>query len=809
MPNAPRPPAAAVQSGPAGAKLSPDQITQEFTSLGYAPGGASGWAQNVMRESGGDPRNVGDNGTSHGLFQHHNERWDQLQAFAKEKGGDPYDPMMQIQFTDHEMQTQYPKLRAKLMDPNTSGAEGEEMIRRVFERPAAGGYGQDPKIRTDKFNFSDDALREHESDPDTDVVYMSPQDYLDLTPALGNSPKEQRDAASIRKSVAAGDSIDEIPSLNIQTGSKGSAVFGQDGRNRALLAQENGLDLIPVAIHREGDVKNPITEIEGMTGKILPYNYDKVPPPPPAKPGMLKSALMGAGEGFGKTVLGGQQLVGKALEAIAPAGSSVESAGKWLSEDAERGVKKIEGEVKPAEAAHPWAAGIGELAGSTAIPGGIAGKATRLGVMGAGALAGGVGALLEPVAPGAGYGAKKAEQVGIGTAAGGIIGAGANKLAAMAAPKLSPAVKMLMGEGVELTPGQMAGGAAKVTEDKAMSLPITGDVINAARRRSVETFNRAAINRALGDLPTIPTVEKALPKGLMAGHDAIEFARKTFNTAYQAVTPKMKGEIDPAFSAKLANLEAKAASELPKKEARQMQSIIKSVRDKFAGGTLDGTEVQEIGTDLDNLIKPMSQNESPYVQDLGRRVRDLDRSLDTMMADKNPALQAQKDAIDNGYAKFKIIQDAAAKQGTKEGVFTPSHLSQAVRERDKTKDKRAFSEGAALLQDLSNAAKSILPSEVRDSGTAGRLFLGGGGLVGAAMHPLTAAGAVAGLGAAALPYTAKGTRLTNALVSRLAQPAGPVRNALIAATRKAPLVIAPAAGRGASNMIANPSQANQ
>jgi hypothetical protein len=305
MPNAPRPPAAAVQSGPAGAKLSPDQITQEFTSLGYAPGGASGWAQNVMRESGGDPRNVGDNGTSHGLFQHHNERWDQLQAFAKEKGGDPYDPMMQIQFTDHEMQTQYPKLRAKLMDPNTSGAEGEEMIRRVFERPAAGGYGQDPKIRTDKFNFSDDALREHESDPDTDVVYMSPQDYLDLTPALGNSPKEQRDAASIRKSVAAGDSIDEIPSLNIQTGSKGSAVFGQDGRNRALLAQENGLDLIPVAIHREGDVKNPITEIEGMTGKILPYNYDKVPPPPPAKPGMLKSALMGAGEGFGKTSAAG------------------------------------------------------------------------------------------------------------------------------------------------------------------------------------------------------------------------------------------------------------------------------------------------------------------------------------------------------------------------------------------------------------------------------------------------------------------------------------------------------------------------
>jgi hypothetical protein len=67
----------------------------------------------------------------------------------------------------------------------------------------------------------------------------------------------------------------------------------------------------------------------------------------------------------------------------------------------------------------------------------------------------------------------------------------------MLAPQTRPEVAELLGEGVPMTPGQIIGGMAKRIEDKAVSLPVVGDAIIGAQRRSVEGFNRAALNRVL------------------------------------------------------------------------------------------------------------------------------------------------------------------------------------------------------------------------------------------------------------------------------------------------------------------------
>lgn len=77
---------------------------------------------------------------------------------------------------------------------------------------------------------------------------------------------------------------------------------------------------------------------------------------------------------------------------------------------------------------------------------------------------------------------------------------------------------------------------------------------------------------------------------------------------------------------------------------------------------------------------------------------------------------------------------------------------------DRSKDKRAFSEGDALMQDLTAAGKAVLPSKVPDSGTAGRLMSNIGSPTGALS---TLAGVLMGLPAAAA-YSRAGSRAINA-----------------------------------------------
>jgi hypothetical protein len=93
-----------------------------------------------------------------------------------------------------------------------------------------------------------------------------------------------------------------------------------------------------------------------------------------------------------------------------------------------------------------------------------------------------------------------------------------------------------------------------------------------------------------------------------------------------------------------------------------------------------------------------------------------------MLNGANPKYQGELSKINEGYAYFKRAQRAASSVATEDGFFSPAQYHNAVKALDKTKDKRAFSEGTALGQDLSTAAKSVLPQSVRDSGTPERLM---------------------------------------------------------------------------------------
>jgi len=77
--------------------------------------------------------------------------------------------------------------------------------------------------------------------------------------------------------------------------------------------------------------------------------------PTPSAP---TSALAGLGAGFGRTVLGGQELIGKGLQKV-----GAETIGQMIERDAQMGRQKLAQELEQYKQANPFSAGGGQLVG--------------------------------------------------------------------------------------------------------------------------------------------------------------------------------------------------------------------------------------------------------------------------------------------------------------------------------------------------------------------------------------------------------------------------------------------------------------
>ncbi len=783
-----RPPPATSRP-PASRKVDPDALTKQLTGLGYSPSGANGILQNIIRESGGDPTQVGDDGTSLGLFQHHAERKSALEKFAKDQGKAPTDPDVQVAFADQELRTQYPKLRALLTNPGTSASDAEEAFKRIFERPAStggGGWASAPVVATPDFRFSDYALRNPPGGKNANVVWMRPQDYLDLTPDLGDDPRAGKSYAALKQQLAAGDELQEIPSLEVTADKSGAKVTDMDGRVRARAAADAGVGMIPVSVNQVGD-KGSITELEGMNGRLLPWDFQGMqkpaaPQPAEAPDNMLVSGIKGAAAGFGRTVLGGQELVGEGLRGVGLSGP-----GNWLINDAQRGVQKIATETAADRSAHPIVTGAGELLGGSVAPGGVAG---RLGgnALRMAATSGALSGLLEPTTPGqGGFGEQKLLQTGLGAATGAATGMVGNALARVVQPLQKKAAQLLANEGVRLTPGQMAGGAVKAAEDKLTSIPVTGDVIRSGQRRSIEDFNRAAWNRVL------QPIGQKIPSDMPMGRPASQYVSARINDAYQAILPNLSLRVDVPFVRDLSQVVTDARGTLPDAQFRQFENIARAqILGKLGptGTSSDGSVINGIDSMLSSEARGYKGDPLHDNRKLGEAVEDLQATFRNMLERQNPKQAPALRQAREAYANYVRVGKAAASTGTatNEGIFTPAQLNAAVRSSDSTTRKLGYSRGTALLQDLSDAGMAVLPSKVPDSGTAGRMMTGaalGGGAAAALHNPLIPMGMLAG----AAPYTSAGM----SLLRRYATSAPQTRNALAGIARGLAPALAPAA----------------
>lgn len=381
---------------------------------------------------------------------------------------------------------------------------------------------------------------------------------------------------------------------------------------------------------------------------------------------------------------------------------------------------------------------LGNLAGGVAetlpialIPGlGEAGIGARM------ALAGAEGLGLGYVAPAASEGEHRANTLGglaFGAAAPAAAGLGGRVLSGLATPE----ARRLIAQGVKPSVGQMLGGTVGRIEAAQTSLPLTGDIIQAARNRGIDTFNRAATNKVLAPIgeriPEGPTLGQHLfglnpgagAARVETGQPSMAFAADRASNAFENALGGTRGVFDSQLGRDLASTINGAAPEVRGELADAIQS---GVLDRFMAndGTLSGQAFNDLRSDLAKTAVRYRRSESAANRAVGGKLGDVLDSLDAMFERNNG--QAAMDALADArrtYGGTMALRDATNAAGrTREGVFTPGEFLGAVKKNDATKGKAAFSRGRARLQDFGNDAQASLGNKVGNSFTFDRMAHG-------------------------------------------------------------------------------------
>ena len=391
------------------------------------------------------------------------------------------------------------------------------------------------------------------------------------------------------------------------------------------------------------------------------------------------------------------------------------------------------------------------LAGNIAMTaplGVVGGAAKTLPMMAAkGAAQGAIGGALNPVVGDDPYWMQKAEQIALGAGGGAIAAPIAGALARVVSPKasLNPDLKLLREEGVNPTVGQALGGAWNKAEEKLTSLPIMGDAVSGARRRAVEEFNNAAINRATN--PVGQSVSGS-------GQGAVSKAGDVLSDAYESAINKVKAVYfdTPEFNAGLGNLQQMAKSLEPAHAARFDRALNDVVIGRMSPtGAMLGDTFKKAESELGQLAAKYGKSPMAGEQELGDAVKELQRLMREQVARSSPEFAQANKAANQGWANLVRVEGAAKAAVNSDGIFSPAQLNAAIKGSDKSVRGRAVARGDALMQDLGTAGQNVLGNKVPNSGTFDRAAMGVMGLGTGLLHPGIPAALIGGAAAYTSP----------------------------------------------------------
>jgi hypothetical protein len=337
------------------------------------------------------------------------------------------------------------------------------------------------------------------------------------------------------------------------------------------------------------------------------------------------------------------------------------------------------------------------------------------------------------------------------------ISLGGKAITSALSPVVESAVRKLAEAGIPLTPGQLMGGALKRLEDKAMSYPFIGSSIRTAREQGFEAFDKAAFKRVLDP------IGGSVPK--VAGREGMESVESQVKGAYNELLPKLHFQTTPEFNTKMANLR-KMAQGLPGNLGETFSNNIDDIIAKrmSKNGTMDGLQFKAAESSLSQKAKNYLGSANADERDLGAAYKQALIELRTNLAEVNPQFAERLQNINEAFRNLSVVRKAASAANTQD-YFTPAQLASAVKSADISAGKNKTATGKALMQDLSDAGVSVLPSKVPDSGTAERVLI---------TSPIAAA---IGLGLK-LPYTETGREVFQNMMLRKPGPVNKLANAL-------------------------------
>lgn len=388
------------------------------------------------------------------------------------------------------------------------------------------------------------------------------------------------------------------------------------------------------------------------------------------------------------------------------------------------------------------------LIGNVASPMNIA-AASRLpkaasiaGRIGVGAGFGAANGATAPVFSDGDFASEKLKQMGIGAAFGGAMPVATGAIGRMISPNASKNanLKLLKGEGVNPTIGQALGGAWNKAEEKLTSLPIMGDMISRARRKSLEQFNSAAINRATA--PIGQKVDDIGSQGVAKAGDKVSGA---YDDALSSLGPV---RFDSQFSQQASQLQGMANNLVPGMRDKFMKTYQEVVVGRMSpNGTMLPDTFKKVDSELGAIASRYGKSSVASEQEAGDAIKQLRTILKEQAARSDPAAAAKLSKADKAYANLVRVEGASKGAMNSEGVFTPGQLNTAIRTADQSVRKRAVGRGTAMMQDLGNAGQTVLGNKVPNSFTADRLMLSGGTLGSYFLNPAIPASLLAGAGA--------------------------------------------------------------
>lgn len=291
---------------------------------------------------------------------------------------------------------------------------------------------------------------------------------------------------------------------------------------------------------------------------------------------------------------------------------------------------------------------------------------------------------------------------------------------------VSEAVEAMGRRGIPMTTGQRLGGAWKAAEEKATSIPIVGDMINARHMDGRRAFNRGAFEIGAETIPG-----EVVETGFEGVGQLNDLKSAAYRSALDPATLDVAGSPTVREGVMNAQLTAQAIPEVGQGAADAIGYRVGSGLD--ANGTMSGRDFQEAYRGLARSGREAANGS--YANEYSNAMRMAQDVLSQGLEQQNPGAFAGFQAANTANRRLNVLATAVDNAKNQEGqLFTPKQLANADAMSARQLTGR-ISSGSGNRPFAQYAADGVetLSNNTPDSGTAGRVaqMAGGAGILGA------------------------------------------------------------------------------